>query len=182
MEQHGEFNRIYEETHRDILRYIVAKTSRADDVEDILQEVYRSFYVHLCRNGAQSVRYERQYLIAIAKKELVRFYRNKSLKAEREVMLTDDVEETAEPLDEQFFTAEAAAKTWEIVRGEPLLSYKAFTLYYGFSMRICDIAQMIGITEPAAKQRLQRTRNKIRTELKTELNSELKTELKGERQ
>ena len=178
MEQHGAFNRIYEETHRDVLRYIVAKTNRADDVEDILQEVYRSFYVHLCRNGVQSVRFEKQYLIAIAKKELVRFYRNKSLKAEREVMLADDAGETAEPLDEQFFTAEAAAKTWEIVRGEPLLSYKAFTLYYGFSMRICDIARAIGTTEPAVKQRLMRTRNKIRTELKTEL----ETERKGERQ
>ena len=190
MEQHGEFNRIYEETHRDVLRYVVAKTNRADDVEDILQEVYRSFYVHLCRNGAQSVRFEKQYLIAIAKKELARFYRNKSIKAEREVLLSDDAEETTEPLDEQYFTNEAAAKTWEIVRGEPLLSYKAFTLYYGFSMRICDIARAIGATEPAVKQRLLRTRNKIRkelrielkTELKKELKKELKTELKGEPQ
>ena len=169
MEQHGEFNRIYEETYRDVLRFIVAKTNRADDVEDILQEIYRSFYTHMCRNGAQAVRFEKQYLIAIAKKELVRFYRNKSEKAEREVLLTDDAEETTEPLDERFFTNEAAKRTWELVRGEPLLSYKAFTLYYGFSMRICDIARAIGISEPAVKQRLMRTRNKIRTELKGEL-------------
>ncbi len=168
MEQYGEFNRIYEETYRDVLRYIVAKTSRADDVEDILQEVYRSFYVRLCRGGAHSVRNAKPYLIAIAKKELVRFYRNKRIKAEREVALLDDAEEMAEPLDEQFFTNEAAARTWQIVRNEPLLSYKAFTLYYGFSMRICDIAREIDLTEPAVKQRLMRTRNRIRRELKGE--------------
>ena len=168
MEQHGEFNRVYEETHREVLRFIVAKTNRADDVEDILQEVYRSFYVRLCRGGTQSVLRAKPYLIAIAKKELVRFYRNKQIKAEREVFLADDAPESAEPLDEQFFTNEAAARTWEIVRNEPLLSYKAFTLYYGFSMRICDIAREIGLTEPAVKQRLMRTRNRIRRELKGE--------------
>ena len=168
MEQHGEFNRVYEETHREVLRFIVAKTNRADDVEDILQEVYRSFYVRLCRGGAQSVRRAKPYLIAIAKKELVRFYRNKQIKAEREVFLADDAPESAEPLDERFFTNEAAARSWEIVRIEPLLSYKAFTLYYGFSMRICDIAREIGLTEPAVKQRLMRTRNRIRRELKGE--------------
>ena len=169
MEQHGEFNRIYEETHRDVLRYIVAKTNRADDVEDILQEVYRSFYVHLCRNGAQSVRFEKQYLIAIAKKELARFYRSTSIRTEKELSLPEDAEGSAEPLDERFFTAEAAKRTWEIVRREPLASYKAFTLYYGFSMRICDIAREVGLSEQAVKQRLLRTRNKIRRELKGEL-------------
>ena len=168
MEQHDAFNQIYEETYRDVLRFVVAKTSRADDVEDILQEVYRSFYVRMCRKDAQTVRSAKQYLIAIAKKELVSFYRKKSLKAEREVFLTEDVEEATEPLAEQFFTNQAARQTWEIVRAEPLLSYKAFTLYYGFSMRVCDIAREIGISEAAVKQRLMRTRNKIRRELKGE--------------
>ena len=168
MEQYDEFNRVYEETYRDVLRFIVAKTNRADDVEDILQEVYRSFYVRLCRGGTQSVRQAKPYLIAIAKKELVRFYRNKRVKAEREVFFAGDVEEPAEPLDERYFTREAAARTWEIVRNEPLLSYKAFTLYYGFSMQICDIARETGLTEPAVKQRLMRTRNKIRREMRGE--------------
>ena len=169
MEQHSEFNRIYEETHRDVLRYIVAKTNRADDVEDILQEVYRSFYVRLCRNGVHGIQNARQYLTAITKKELARFYRSKSMKAEKECPLYDDAAETTEPLDESFFTAEAAKRTWEIVRREPLASYKAFTLYYGFSMRICNIAREVGLSEPAVKQRLMRTRNKIRRELKGEL-------------
>ena len=169
MEQHSEFNRIYEETCRDVLRYIVAKTNRADDVEDILQEVYRSFYVRLCRSGGRDVRSAKQYLIVIAKKELARFYRSKSVKAEKECPLSDDAAGAAEPLDESFFTAEAAKRTWEIVRREPLASYKVFTLYYGFSMRICDIAREVGLSEPAVKQRLMRTRNKIRRELKGEL-------------
>ena len=169
MEQHSEFNRIYEETYRDVLRYIVAKTNRADDVEDILQEVYRSFYVRLCRSGEHGIRDAKRYLIVIAKKELTRFYRNRSTRAEKELPLTDDAAELTEPLDESYFTAEAAKRTWEIVRREPLASYKAFTLYYGFSMRICDIAREVGLSEQAVKQRLLRTRNRIRAELKGEL-------------
>ena len=168
MEQHSEFNRIYEETYRDVLRYIVVKTNRADDVEDILQEIYRSFYVRLCRNGGRDIRNAGSYLIAIAKKELARFYRNKGVKTEKECPLPDDVPEASEPLDERFFTAEAANRVWEIVRREPLPSYKAFTLHYGFSMRICEVAAALGTTEPAVKQRLMRTRNKIRRELKGE--------------
>jgi len=169
MEQSSEFNRIYEETYRDILRYLVVKTNCADDVEDILQEVYRSFYVRLCKKGDRDIQNARQYLFAIAKKELARFYRQKSVKAEKECPLPEDAAEGTEPLDERFFTAETAKRVWEIIRNEPLASYKAFTLYYGFSMRICDIASALGATEPAVKQRLMRTRNKIRLEMKGEL-------------
>ncbi len=169
MEQHSEFNRIYEETYRDVLRYIVVKTNRADDVEDILQEVYRGFYVRLIRGGERGIQDPKRYLIAITKKELARFYRSKSIRAEKELPLPEDAEGSAEPLDESYFTAEAAKRTWEIVRREPLASYKAFTLYYGFSMRICDIAREVGLSEQAVKQRLLRTRNRIRAELKGEL-------------
>jgi len=169
MEHHGEFNRIYEETYRDVLRYIVARTNRANDVEDILQEVYRSFYVRLCRSGGSDVCSAKRYLIAIAKKELAHFYQRKSVREEKEAPLPDDEPGASEPLDERFFTDEAAKRVWEIVRHAPLPSYKAFTLYYGFSIRICDIARETGLSEPAVKQRLLRTRDKIRRELKGEL-------------
>ncbi len=169
MEQHSYFNRIYEETHRDILRWIVIKTNRANDVEDLLQEVYRSFYARLLRHGARDILDAKRYLIAIAKKELARFYRNKSARRENECAFDDAVTEDAEQaLDERFFTAEAARRVWALVRQEPLLSYKAFTLYYGFSMRIAEIAAALGVTEAAVKQRLMRTRNHIRAELKGE--------------
>lgn len=168
MEQHSYFNRIYAETHQDILRYIVIKTNRSNDVEDLLQEVYRSFYARLQRKGNRDILDAKQYLIAIAKKELAKFYQHKSRKAEKECSYDDGVLEETEPLDERFFTDETMKRVWEIVRQEPLLSYKAFTLYYGFSMRVADIAAALGMTVPAVKQRLMRTRNRIRTELKGE--------------
>ncbi len=168
MEQHSYFNRIYEETQQDILRYIVIKTNRANDVEDIFQEVYRSFYERLRRHGNGDIQDAKRYLITIAKKELSRFYQRKTVKAEKECAYDDAVLEESEPLDDHFFTAEMMKRVWEIVRQEPLLSYKAFTLYYGFSMRISNIASELGITEAAVKQRLMRTRNTIRTELKGE--------------
>ena len=168
MEQHSYFNRIYEETQQDILRFIVIKTNRANDVEDLFQEVYRSFYARLQRNGNRDIEDAKRYLITIAKKELSKFYRNKSVKSEKECAYDDAVFEESEPLDEQYFTDEMMKRVWEIVGREPLLSYKAFTLYYGFSMRVSNIASALEITEAAVKQRLMRTRNKIRAELKGE--------------
>lgn len=168
MEQHSYFNRIYEQTHLDILRYLVVKTNRANDVEDLFQEVYRSFYARLKRNGSIDIRNAKQYLISIAKKELAKFYRSKSLKAERECPLDDECLQETEQLDDQFFTQEMMKRVWLIVQDEPLLSYKTFTLYYGFSQSISEIASALGMTEAAVKQRLMRTRNNIRAVLKGE--------------
>ena len=59
-----------------------------------------------------------------------------------------------------------AAEVWSIVRTEPLLSYQAFVLYYGFDKSVRQIAHTLSISEDAVKSRLYRTRERIRAEWK----------------
>ena len=59
-----------------------------------------------------------------------------------------------------------AAQIWSIVKEEPLLSYQAFALYYGYDQSVRQIAHALSISEDAVKARLYRTRERIRAEWK----------------
>ena len=59
-----------------------------------------------------------------------------------------------------------AAAVWQIVKNEPLLSYQAFVLYYGFDQSVRETAAALAISEDAVKARLYRTRERIRAEWK----------------
>ncbi len=72
MEQNERFNRIYEETRSDLLRYLWVRTNAAPDAEDLFQEIYRKFYIRLSRS-VLPILDPKRYLFTIAKKELSRY-------------------------------------------------------------------------------------------------------------
>ncbi len=164
MEQYHQFDRIYAETRDPILRYIIAHTPRAADVEDIFQEVYRSLYIRLQRRGP-SIREPLPYLYAAARKELARFTRKNAQRTVAEAPLDERIADDGPAPDEQFFQRADIDEIWALVQNEPLQSYQAFTLFYGFSVPIREIAAQLGISEDAVKQRLSRTRKRIREAL-----------------
>lgn len=160
------FDEVYRATKDDILRFIVIRVRSAGDVEDVFQEVYRSFFVRSQRENAAPVRDARAYLYAAARKELGRYYRKRSIWAEREQPLPDTAASDETPPDERLFTKDAASRVWAVAEQEPILSYKAFAIYYGFSMPVREIATALELTEAAVKQRLQRTRDRVRAACK----------------
>ena len=59
------FEKLYEETYQEILRYIVCKCSNIEDVKDILQTVYLEVLKKLEKNT--SLKITKQYILGIAK-------------------------------------------------------------------------------------------------------------------
>lgn len=50
-EMHNEFIKIYNDTYNDVLKYVVAKCNDANDIKDLMQNIYLSFFKSLNKNS-----------------------------------------------------------------------------------------------------------------------------------
>lgn len=66
------FNRIYRDTYNDILKYVIIKTSNADQVEDILQNIYKSFFTRVLKKGYGDIKIPQAFLMQFAKKPVIK--------------------------------------------------------------------------------------------------------------
>lgn len=169
MEQYERFNRIYDETRNDMLRYILIRTNADPEAEDLMQEVYRKFYIRLSRNMLPILN-PRRYLFSIAKKELSRFYmRAGQRKLEQPIEeLNDMIVSDDSPLDERLLVEERKDIVWHLLQNEPELNRRIFYLFYGCNRSQKTIAKAFGLDEAIVRQRLYRIRQRIRTVLEAE--------------
>ncbi len=162
------FNIVYDATFRDLTRVCVVKARRVQDVDDLLQNTYESFYRQLCRHGTDSVVNAKSYLLTILKKELAHYYRFHARHPETpidEATELIDPGETPEAAGIEHMTTE---RIWQLVEQESPLSQKVFILFYGYGMSLQQIAEELELTEGAVKSRLLRARNRIRETLRKE--------------
>ena len=166
MEQHERFDRVYDETRNDLLRFLMLRTNAAPETEDLFQEVYRRFYIRLTR-GVLPVLEPRRYLFSIAKKVLAGYYRSAAARKVAEQPLPEDFELVSEeaPIDERLLQKERMEEVWRLLEREPELNRRIFLLFYGCDRSQKQIAASLGLTEEAVRQRLYRTRGNIRAML-----------------
>ena len=157
------FDKVYREHATKLKRFLVVRIRSVSDMEDLYQEVWKRFYE---RTAIVRPDEPFRYLVKIAKGELYRRYRAQSRKNEREEPLLESIPDAQAPFEPALLDQMDAAAVWQIVKKEPLLSYQAFVLYYGFDQSVRQIAHSLGISEDAVKARLYRTREQVRAEWK----------------
>jgi RNA polymerase sigma factor (sigma-70 family) len=163
------FNRIYRDTYADILKYVIIKTSNADQVEDILQNIYKNFYTRVSNKGYGDIKIPQAFLMQLAKKELSRHFKRSAKKKERETDLVeyeDLVDADEIPFEQIVDNQDALKAVCGIVGQMPLLTYKSFVLFYYYDMSVAAIAANLTINENNVKTRLWRARNAVRKGLK----------------
>ncbi len=167
MDAQSYFNRIYSQTNAELTKLVVIKTSNADQVEDILQNVYQEFYARILRKGFADIRQPAAFLNKLAHQELSRHYQRKAMRQQREIDLEgyDDLVDDTIPFDSLLETREQMQHVAHLVKQLPLYSYKSFVLFYYYDMPISGIARQIGISESNVKDRLWRSRNALRKAL-----------------
>ena len=162
MEQYEAFNRVYDATRDALLRWLIPRVRSGADVEDLMQEIYKRLYRKMSGFG---VREPEKYVFGIAKKELAKFYRHKAAKETHEEPLSDQLPDEGEEPEDVVLGRESERELWALIKTEPLLSYQAFTLYYGLSVPTDEIAKELGLSEDAVRKRLSRTRARLRAYL-----------------
>ena len=159
MEQYETFNRVYDATRDALLRWLLPRIRSATDIEDLMQEIYRKLYRKMTGFG---VREPEKYVFGIAKKELAKFYRHKARLQETEAPIPEQLPDEGQEPEDIVLDRECERELWALIKTEPLLSYQAFTLYYGFSVPTNEIARELGLSEDAVRKRLSRTRARLR--------------------
>jgi RNA polymerase sigma-70 factor (ECF subfamily) len=159
MEQYETFNRVYDATRDALLRWLLPRIRSAADVEDLMQEIYRKLYRKMTGFG---VREPEKYVFGIAKKELAKFYRHKARLQETEAPIPEQLPDEEQEPEDIVLDREYERELWALIKAEPLLSYQAFTLYYGFSVPTNEIARELGLSEDTVRKRLSRTRARLR--------------------
>ena len=127
------FNRIYDETYREILKFVIIKTSSIDQVDDIQQNVYCNFYSRILKRGFDDIRFPEAFIIKLTQKELARHYKKTAEKKELETDINDydeKLESDEIRLDSLIENKEALKTVRSIVAKLPLISFKSFILFY----------------------------------------------------
>ena len=160
------FDRVYERTYRTLLRYAIVHLSDPTDAEDALQEVYIDFYRRIGERGHADILSPQAFLLKMLKREIARHYAERSERRMVEVPGTEEID-AVDPLSVEDLS-EARIMTGEVMEAAKRLppdSYRVFVLYYGFEMRVSEIAKEMQLGTEAVKSRLFRARNEIRRQL-----------------
>ena len=165
------FNSVYDATFRDLMRYCIIKAPQIADADDLVQIAYTKFYRTLCRRGVRAIRNPNAYLMTLLKRELAGYYRLRASKKEVSLEVVGDEPDSTNSVEYLGLEHLTADEVWAQVRSEPETTQRMFILFYGYEMRIREIADALGTTEASVKNRLLRVRNKLKEtyERRTEL-------------
>ncbi len=167
-----DFETIYQNTYLPVLKYILCKCSKIEDVNDILQNTYVSFYEILKRKKQLKIENLSSYLIGIAKNKISKHYKLKYK------ILTDSWEENIDVEKENFtiekdIEAQAILKTegekiWEFLKKKKPEVAKIFYLYYIFGLTLSEIAIELEVSESKVKNSIYRTLKEMKQQFRKE--------------
>lgn len=162
------FDEVYDKTYSSILKYVISKTDNLSSVEDIIQNVYISFYNTLLKKGIDYFDNEQAYLIKLSKSELFKYYtlKNKikfifNTKEEDNLNILENIPDKFN-IEDFVLDKVNIEKIWDFIKKEDLNTQKIMALYFQNNMKIKEISKYLNISESNVKNRLYRTIEKLK--------------------
>ena len=153
------FDKLYNETHRDILKYIVLNCYNLEDAKDILQSTYLEVYKKI------DVVNDKKYIVGIAKNKIKRLYRFKykikNMFLYNEEISTIDNVSSDYNLEESIFMKYDVDLVWKLISKKPAVVSKVIYLYYYEGYTIKEISSILNISESNVKHYIYRTINEL---------------------
>ena len=94
------FDKIYDETYSDTLKYILCKCSNLNDIDDIIQETYLELYKVL-KDQKEILNYK-SYILAIARNKIIKYFDSNKKLNTVSIFQEDDEEEYTIDLDSRY--------------------------------------------------------------------------------
>ena len=125
---------IYEDTYKDVLKFVVSKCNSPDDINDLMQIIYLKFYKRLRKK--EDILDYKKYLITIAKNEVYKHYGLlQRIKAQIPVFSKVEGEDFSE-IELELSTEDITYNSllykdlWGYIKRQDLLTFKIFILYF----------------------------------------------------
>ena len=167
------FEKLYEETYGEILKYVVCSCSNIEDVKDIMQTIYLEVIKKLKKDA--SFKITKQYIFGIAKNKINSYYRfNYKAKIvslfsnknnEEEIETIDNIPDEFD-LQSYLVNKNDVEIIWNFLKKKKVIIFKIFYLYYYCNLKIKDIAKTLNISEANVKNYLYRTLKELASFMK----------------
>lgn len=158
------FNKIYDETNLELLKYVIIKCHNVNDANDIIQETYLELWKILNKKMLSDINIK-SYLIGIANNKMKKHYsllqklKTVSLfeKNEKDMELIDTIEDKVD-INNLIIKNDNWSMIWAYIKGKKNQDIsKIFYLYYKLELSIKDISNELKVSESYIKNLLYRT-------------------------
>jgi len=162
------FNKIYNETYNDVLKYIIIRCSNINDVNDIIQETYFEFWKIINKKDIIDKNIK-NYLIGIAINKIKKHYslidkiKTISLynKNENDIELIDNIKDITD-IEELTIKKDNFSLIWNYLKNKKNQNIpKVFYLYYNLGLTIKEISKELNTSESYVKNLIYRTLNEL---------------------
>lgn len=148
------FDVVYNESYKDISRYVVLNANNIGDVKDILQNIYLEVYKNIDKVG------DKNYVFGIAKNVLKKYYRFKFLRKD-DTEITDNIKSNIN-LEKTVMDKFDTEIVWKYLKKKNNNIAKIIYLYYYEDFTIKEIANSLNLTESNVKNYIYRTLKELR--------------------
>lgn len=148
------FDVVYNESYKDISRYVVLNANNIGDVKDILQNIYLEVYKNIDKVS------DKNYVFGIAKNVLKKYYRFKFLRKD-DTEITDNIKSNIN-LEKTVMDKFDTELVWKYLKKKNNNIAKIIYLYYYEDFTIKEIASSLNLTESNVKNYIYRTLKELR--------------------
>ena len=163
----SKFNKIYDETYSDVLKYVIIKCHNINNANDIVQDTYLEFWKILNKKDIEESNI-RSYLIGIAINKIKRYY--SLLDRIKTISLFDKDKNMDLDLKSNIDIENLIIKNndwnliWDYIKNKKNQDIpKIFYLYYKLEMSIKEISKELDVTESYVKNLIYRTLKELST-------------------
>lgn len=150
----NKFDVVYNESYKDISRYVVLNANNISDVKDILQNIYLEVYKNIDKVS------DKNYVFGIAKNVLKKYYRFKFLRKD-DTEITDNIKSNIN-LEKTVMDKFDTELVWKYLKKKNNNIAKIIYLYYYEDFTIKEIANSLNLTESNVKNYIYRTLKELR--------------------
>lgn len=161
------FEKIYQDTYRHTLKYIVCKCNNLNDVDDILQETYLELFKVI--QEKRKIENYQSYIIVIAKNKIIKYFELHKKINTISIFQENDNEEYTIDLDagidieSDFIKKENIDEIWNYLKTANTDISKIFYLHFILDMTFKDISKELEISESTIKSSLYRMIIKLKS-------------------
>lgn len=148
------FDVVYNESYKDISRYVVLNANNIGDVKDILQNIYLEVYKNIDKVS------DKNYVFGIAKNVLKKYYIFKFLRKD-DTEITDNIKSNIN-LEKTVMDKFDTELVWKYLKKKNNNIAKIIYLYYYEDFTIKEIANSLNLTESKVKNYIYRTLKELR--------------------